>query len=467
MKYRITKLVIVAATILSTSSSVCQGGPILDWLFPNRASRRAASNVGQVTYRVPVTAYQNNFSGFSPTTSYRTVWAPIPVTQYRPVSYVNPLSSGTQTNMMPCRTQQWQARRVPYTAYQPTSLFGGGSGWQSTAPLSAVPGAATYPTVATGYRATTHQQTSAWTPVTPSGVTSYYRSASPISDGWTVVGSGVSYAAPSAGSAGLFRYGSVPASISPAGYPDAATFSPSNGVPLPHTTSQSTWKPLSSSEERDLCANCSSSHEPTPWVPLESDEVGEQTSNASRSRVTPADRAPTLPEAEQADDPYRWKPVRAGDENGVKPERPELERQTRYIAPASDGVHRDQVRPALNHGDDPYLSRKAARAAYHRDSSTQSAPAQTVPYLKPIPDLNRDRRQRPIPSLREATDERTAQVRDAAAPQGVPIDWHLVDIDHQGGLTRTKVPSQLWKPTPTLESEPSHAEGEGGWRRVR
>lgn len=54
-----------------------------------------------------------------PTTCYRTTWARVPVTTYRPVASADPCTGCRTTVMRPCTTYRWEARRVPYTTYRP------------------------------------------------------------------------------------------------------------------------------------------------------------------------------------------------------------------------------------------------------------------------------------------------------------------------------------------------------------
>lgn len=491
-------------------------------------------------------------SGYSPTTAYRSVWAPVPVTQYRPVGYVNPLSTGTQTNMLPCSSSEWQARRVPYTSYQPSSLFSGGSGWQGGQWLP-VASASNAGVTTAGYPGAqvSYDQSTPWEPVT-STTTNY--SASPISSGWTPVGSGVSYAAPG-GSTGLLSIGD--STVTSAGYRDRDAFSPSRVTPLPSSMDSSSWKAVSdrdvtgydanwrpspsSQQSDDYCKNCppaaaDNSLRATDWEPVEpSDQRDRDTTyqdrrtdsdsrardyrdrdyqdylkrrneyDRSRTRITPADRAPELPQTQERrrydldydtdrarrDDLYRWEQFREKGGDGLTPvRRPNSETETMYRPPRTFGVNNQPVRPAITRQADParqadpYYQRKASDGVYR-----QQAPAlpktQPVPYLKPIPDLNRARRQQnvqrpvtPIPSSLDDTQDRTAHMNQVAPERrAVPIDWHVVDIDRQGGLTRVKSPEPKLTPvvrpsssrpsSTTIQLAPPQNVEEGGWRRVR
>lgn len=479
MKLRITKLIVVCAAALATLSigtDSCDAGPILDWLFPNRAARRAARS-GTVTFRVPVSAYQNQQrSGYAPTTSYRTVWASVPVTRYRPVSYVNPLSTNGASSLQPCSTYQWQARRVPYTSYQPIAQ------------------ANTYP-VATPTAATT---VTPWTSSPSSscgscGTTSYYGAtgsgAAPIATEWTTVGSGVSHAAP--GTTGLLSYGTVPATVG-AGYPNGQTFSPT-----PNAVQQNYQAPQTSASD-PMCQSCpatapSSSletspaatpYQATPWAPLNEND---------RTRITPlpADTSPSLSDGVQ--------PPESSSEEANSGDRDRFYQEQRPVTPSDSGSgsrETGRYNPPRYHGTTnsvhrPTISRDDAYRQQVRDESLQSkdsfrdndsrqgdpyraaAPSRspTVPYLKPIPDLKRQQRSgwdvNPIPSQLDDSADRTAQ-RAAVAPQrnAVPINWSQVDIDRQGSIER--VPVRIRPITQPRTNRPQiDDEDEGGWRRAR
>ena len=530
MKSQITKLAIVCVTSFTIGSSTCQAGPILDWLFPNRASRRAASNAGRLTYRIPVNAYQYNMSGYSPTTAYRSVWAPVPVTQYRPVGYVNPLSTGTQTNMLPCSSSEWQARRVPYTSYRPSTLFSGGSGWQGGQwlPIPSYnssgfqPTTAGYPGAQVGY-----DQGVGWRSTT----TNY--GATPISSDWQTVGSGVSYATPS-GTTGLLSIDD--SRVTQAGYPDGNSFTPgyttpdyansgysSSGrvTPLP-SSMDSSWQPISEREISGVdanwrpadtsppssatCENCPSTTgstnraaRSTDWEPVEPSTQTPPSDrdyrdrrdqyDRSRTRVTPADRAPELPDTQERryspeydserarrDDLYRWERIREHGGDDLTPvRRPDAETETMYRPPRTLGVNRQPVRRAITRQSDPYYERENSDAVYRRPSKATPTETRPVPFPKPIPDLNRTRRQQnvqrpvaPIPSLLDDSEERTANMNQVAPDRrAVPIDWNVVDIDRQGGLTRVKASKSRLTPViaPPIDLVPP--QNEGGWRRVR
>lgn len=505
MKTQILRLAVTFAMSLTIACSTCQAGPILDWLFPKRASRRAASEVGRMTYRIPLDAYQYNMAGYSPTTSYRSVWAPVPVTQYRPVGYVNPLSTGTQTNMLPCSSQEWQSRRVPYTAYMPSnSLLGGGSGWQSVSqsPLHSFsplrsPTTVGYPGAQVGFQ----QPTSSWTPVSPAAsptTTFYGGGVSPIDSGWVPVGSGVSYAAPT-GTSGLQT------EVRRAGYPELPRVRPlpsafdgsSDWEPVVSsrqasaTETAQTWKPVrNGTTDRDICKNCPADRDSTgadgygadgygatPWKAYNGNGSGrgdDAASSRSRTRVTPADESPSLLEGRERyapqlqrlePDPYR--------NESLDPTK------TNYRPPSVRDANRNRVRPAITQQEFANRRGRVNPSTYELEPLTKTAPLRTAPYVKPIPNLSRqiETQQPPIqsqlrqsvPKLLDSFDERTARTRQVAPDRrAVPIDWNAVDIDRQGGLTRVKVPSSLTSDPAMIDlTPPQNAPSEGGWRRVR
>ena len=151
--------ILIACAILGSFAipSNADAAGLLDWLFPRRAERvqrRLQRRLARVdgtgnrittnfrafggangTGTVPGTwngwsqipanqapALTGTTAGFAPTTSYRTVWSPVPVTTYQ---------VGTNGCQTPCTSYSWQARRVPYTTFQPTT---GTTGFANVAP---------------------------------------------------------------------------------------------------------------------------------------------------------------------------------------------------------------------------------------------------------------------------------------------------------------------------------------------
>ncbi|MHB1037850.1 MAG: hypothetical protein ACYC35_25925 [Pirellulales bacterium] len=56
---------------------------------------------------------------YTPVTAYRTVYMPVPVTAYQPVSACDPCSGCPVTTLRPITTYVQQVRLVPYTTYRP------------------------------------------------------------------------------------------------------------------------------------------------------------------------------------------------------------------------------------------------------------------------------------------------------------------------------------------------------------
>lgn len=154
----------------------CEGGPVLDWLFhrPDGTAYTAYSAPGTTPlpgvapdgrhvvgyapgspygiaptgyaapplgYAATSSAYRAGYAGtngpaptggscgpgvcyetvlrYLPETSYRTQWAPVPVTQYTTSTSTNPATGLPITCTRPCTTYTWQARREPYTSFRP------------------------------------------------------------------------------------------------------------------------------------------------------------------------------------------------------------------------------------------------------------------------------------------------------------------------------------------------------------
>lgn len=152
----IVLLAVCAMTIAATpKTSSAANGDFLNWLFPYRA-HHVAYRYGAVPttayYRTaayyPTTAYygstasyggcnscgtsacgtsacgtsacgQRVVTNYAPQTCYRTAWARVPVTTYRPAIAVDPCTGCQTTVMRPCTSTVWQVQRVPYTTYRP------------------------------------------------------------------------------------------------------------------------------------------------------------------------------------------------------------------------------------------------------------------------------------------------------------------------------------------------------------
>jgi hypothetical protein len=250
---------------------------------------------------------------------------------------------------------------------------------------------------------------------------------------------------------------------------------------------QSTWRPINS-EYDDVCQNAPSDYDSTllgsenssaatqetPWVPIEPKDGSD---DRHRTQVTqPADESPSLDDRTKRSridpglegDPYRWKALPGEDKSDadgeLAPVRPQID--TTYQPPKL-GTKSRQVRPAMTRQNAPNYGGDASRA---RDDAAGTV-ATPAPYLKPIPDLNRQLRRPNNPGLLDDADERTARgVRVAPDRQAVPIDWKPVDINRQGGLTRLKNPATTANtnaPAPVMDLTPAQIDDEGGWQRVR
>ncbi len=83
--------------------------------------------------------------------SYETTWGQVPVTQYRPVTTVNPLTATPQVSLQPCTTYEWQARSVPYSAFRPIRGLFGSTYYANPPAAVAVPTYSSAPYVAPAY----------------------------------------------------------------------------------------------------------------------------------------------------------------------------------------------------------------------------------------------------------------------------------------------------------------------------
>lgn len=131
-----TIVAILTCTLLLVGTGICQAQSS-DWLSglfaPLTTSYYRAPSACN-TCSVPTTAYYRSPAACStcptpvrqvvryvPQTCYRSTWARVPVTSYRPVATTDPMTGCPVTCMKPCTTFTWQARRVPYTTYRPVS----------------------------------------------------------------------------------------------------------------------------------------------------------------------------------------------------------------------------------------------------------------------------------------------------------------------------------------------------------
>ena len=168
LKHRRSLLLTVSVMGISFAAAApCQAGPLWDWLFgPRQVAYYPVTTVASpVTVAAPATGcntcatpVQQTTVNYVPQTAYRSSWARVPVTYYRPVATVNP-TTGCPTNAtQACTTYQWQVRRVPVTVMRPvynaTSCCPTTAAYQTTAvaaPQTISPGCSS---CSSGYAAT-------------------------------------------------------------------------------------------------------------------------------------------------------------------------------------------------------------------------------------------------------------------------------------------------------------------------
>lgn len=99
----------------------CQAGPLFDWLF-NRQPQTVATTAGYAP--APTSSCGQGYCEqtvvqYLPQVAYRTVWEAVPVTTYRRTVSYNPANGLPMTCTQPCTSYTYQARRVPYTTFRP------------------------------------------------------------------------------------------------------------------------------------------------------------------------------------------------------------------------------------------------------------------------------------------------------------------------------------------------------------
>jgi len=108
------------ATIILTLASLLTGvrhaeAGLFDWLFGPKVD---APVTAYYPPQIVATETKHLVVNYRPQVRYRSTWARVPVTTYRPVTTAN--SAGCTTSCMrPCTTYEWQRRRVPVTTYRP------------------------------------------------------------------------------------------------------------------------------------------------------------------------------------------------------------------------------------------------------------------------------------------------------------------------------------------------------------
>ncbi len=121
---------IFASTACMASIPTASAGPFTDWLFgPFR--QQPAVPVGAPQYvGPPLTGIPQTQAAWLPPAGYSTQWNRAAVTNYRPVTSLDPATGTTVTRMMPCTSYELQAQRVPMLSLRP--VLGGYSYPQAT-----------------------------------------------------------------------------------------------------------------------------------------------------------------------------------------------------------------------------------------------------------------------------------------------------------------------------------------------
>ncbi len=127
---------IASSLVVLMSPSLVEAGPLLDWIREKCGKKNATTPIGYMatsgsytaapTYLQPGQCQQTCLQtcqkvtvNYVPYTDYRTTWQRVAVTNYKPVTSVDPNTGCTTTCMRPCTDQQWQLQRIPYTTYRP------------------------------------------------------------------------------------------------------------------------------------------------------------------------------------------------------------------------------------------------------------------------------------------------------------------------------------------------------------
>lgn len=326
--------IVAAATTLGWAG--CADAALLDWLFPRRRQAQRqyymlSPGTAATAVAAPTARYTTNFPGwgpstqpyawYAPQTQYRTMWAPVPTTSFRPV--------GTN-GLQPCTALSWQSRRVPVIAYQPTLTpsvpAAPASPCGCAAPTACGPGTCYYGN-AVSYAAPTAAPsaaaTSAWTPVAPSN------------SGCTSCGysSGESFSPTVPG-----NYASTTPSSSSS---SATEWTP---VPADSTSGGSQWQPYAADT-----TDTTPQGEATPWQPVPSSGG---TVPSSGGEPSPADRQPALkPQIDGADptsDAGRVERDRYHDDSGSS-----TRTGYRYYPPKTDRQNAHQLVPFQRPIPDP------------------------------------------------------------------------------------------------------------------
>jgi hypothetical protein len=135
MRHLIFKSWITSCLIMFSMPSMVEAGPLLDWIKEKCGKKNqtapgymatSGSFTAAPTYLQPGQCQQTCLQtcqkvtvNYVPYTDYRTTWQRVPVTNYKPVTSVDPNTGCTTTCMRPCTDHQWQLQRIPYTTYRP------------------------------------------------------------------------------------------------------------------------------------------------------------------------------------------------------------------------------------------------------------------------------------------------------------------------------------------------------------
>ena len=281
------RLASFALAFVGCFQSVPAEAGLLDWLFPGR---RPTTRQYYLLPNGTSGLYTTNYAGWGPSTApyawyapqtqYRTMWAQVPTTSYRPV--------GTN-GLQPCTSYSWQARRMPVIAYQPSVLptapalptaptsgcsscsgsstaFYGGTNWQPAATSAWATTPATGTTYGYANSAQFSPTTAGYAPVSPTYATNYGAADAPSATPWTPVAP-AGYAAPTSSDASV---GATP----------WTPVNPASGV-------------NDGNGESTYSGNPNPGYRATPWQPVDAGTSGEAYDN-QQIEPTPADRAPTL-----------------------------------------------------------------------------------------------------------------------------------------------------------------------------
>lgn len=135
MRHLMFKSWITICLVMFTMPGMVEAGPLLDWIKEKCGKKNQAapgfmatsgSFTAAPTYLQPGQCQQTCLQtcqkvtvNYVPYTDYRTTWQRVPVTNYKPVTSVDPNTGCTTTCMRPCTDNQWQLQRIPYTTYRP------------------------------------------------------------------------------------------------------------------------------------------------------------------------------------------------------------------------------------------------------------------------------------------------------------------------------------------------------------